>query len=286
MGYWLRGMFADDGENRSGDDGKTTTRLGFGCSSLMGALGRKESLAMLEAAFDAGIRHFDVAPMYGFGQAESCLGQFLGRHRAEVTVTTKYGIPPAKNQGWIAAARAASRPVIKAIPGLKRGLKTVAEQGGGAGRKSELHGDGGAAIAGAEPARVANGPHRRVAAARGHAWMICTMLHCCACCGTRSQRVRSEPSEWAANGRGLKRCWPRVRSIAPRCSSNGRCWTLRCAQCRSFRIHHRALTENVGGLQVQLAREKKRCAEWSDEVGRRPGRSWRAGGVDAEGGAR
>ena len=36
---------------------------------------------------------------------------------------------------------------------------------------------------------------------------------------------------------------------------------------RSFRIHHRALTDNVGALQVQLAREKKWCAEWSDEVG-------------------
>src|ERR1017187_8275756 len=54
-----------------GRTGRRTTRLGFGCSSLMGAMGRKESVAMLEAAFDAGVRHFDVAPMYGFGQAES-----------------------------------------------------------------------------------------------------------------------------------------------------------------------------------------------------------------------
>jgi D-threo-aldose 1-dehydrogenase len=45
--------------------GRKTTRLGYGCSSLMGAMGRKESLAMLECAFDAGVRHFDVAPMYG-----------------------------------------------------------------------------------------------------------------------------------------------------------------------------------------------------------------------------
>ena len=57
-----------------GRTGRRTTRLGFGCSSLMGAMGRKESVAMLEAAFDAGVRHFDVAPMYGFGQAESCVG--------------------------------------------------------------------------------------------------------------------------------------------------------------------------------------------------------------------
>src|ERR1017187_3567692 len=100
-----------------GTKGRTTTRLGFGCSSLMGAMGRRESSAMLETAFDAGIRHFDVAPMYGFGHAEGCLGEFLGRHRGEVTVTTKYGIPPVRGQGWMGLARAAARPVGRALPG-------------------------------------------------------------------------------------------------------------------------------------------------------------------------
>ena len=125
MGYWLRGMFADDGENRSGDDGKDDDSPGLRLLQPDGRAGPQGIHGDARGCVDAGIRHFDVAPMYGFGQAESCLGQFLGRHRAEVTVTTKYGIPAAKNQGWIAAARAASRPVIKAIPGLKRGLKTV-----------------------------------------------------------------------------------------------------------------------------------------------------------------
>src|ERR1035441_1591047 len=102
-----------------GATGRTTTRLGFGCSSLMGAMGRRESSAMLEAAFDAGIRHFDVAPMYGFGQAEGCLGEFLGRHRGEVTVTTKYGIPPVRSQGWMGLARGAARPAGGAVPDRK-----------------------------------------------------------------------------------------------------------------------------------------------------------------------
>ncbi|HKO19656.1 MAG TPA: aldo/keto reductase, partial [Acidobacteriaceae bacterium] len=88
-----------------GTTGRTTTQLGYGCSSLMGAMGRAESLAILEAAFDAGIRHFDVAPMYGYGQAESVFGEFLVGHRGEVTVTTKYGIPPAKRQGLVSLAR-------------------------------------------------------------------------------------------------------------------------------------------------------------------------------------
>ena len=71
-----------------------TTRLGFGCSGIVGGLERRGSLALLECAFDAGIRHFDVAPMYGFGTAEEVLGEFLQRHRGEVTVTTKFGVLP------------------------------------------------------------------------------------------------------------------------------------------------------------------------------------------------
>ena len=103
-----------------GTSGRHTTRLGFGCSSLMGAMGRRDSLRLLEAAYDAGIRHFDVAPMYGYGEAESCLGQFLLRHRDQVTITTKYGIPPAKNSALIKAGRRLAAPVIQQIPSLKQ----------------------------------------------------------------------------------------------------------------------------------------------------------------------
>lgn len=99
--------------------GRRTTRLGFGCSSIMGGMGRRQSLQTLEWAFDAGVRHFDVAPMYGFGAAEGCLGEFLTRHPEEVTVTTKFGIPPAKNTRFINMARAFARHLIKAVPALK-----------------------------------------------------------------------------------------------------------------------------------------------------------------------
>ena len=145
--------------------GRTTTRLGYGCSSLMGALGRKESLGLLEAAFDAGVRHFDVAPLYGFGQAESCVGEFLSRHKAEVTVTTKYGIPPAKNPGagWVGALDGAAAGEGSA------GAKARAFECGGEGALEQpeglVYGGAGAGVAGAEPARAADGTGRCVAAA-------------------------------------------------------------------------------------------------------------------------
>ena len=108
------------------DTNRHTTRLGFGCSSIMGATGRRESLRLLESAYDAGIRHFDVAPMYGYGQAESCLGEFLHRHRSDVTVTTKYGIPPARNSTLLRTARQLASPVLQHLPALKRRLAKAA----------------------------------------------------------------------------------------------------------------------------------------------------------------
>src|ERR1700758_4585424 len=88
-----------------GTTGRHTTRLGFGCGNLMGATGRCDSLKLLETAYDAGIRHFDVAPMYGYGEAESCLGEFLERHRGQITVATKFGIASPKKSAIISLGR-------------------------------------------------------------------------------------------------------------------------------------------------------------------------------------
>lgn len=108
-----------------GTSDRLTTRLGFGCGNIMGAMGRRESMKLLEAAYDAGIRHFDVAPRYGYGEAESCLGEFLARHREQVTVTTKYGIFPAKKTSLISVGRRIAGPVIKQLPGVKQRLAKV-----------------------------------------------------------------------------------------------------------------------------------------------------------------
>src|SRR6185503_14619010 len=58
-------------------------RLGFGCASLMRVPSRREREALLGEAFEQGIRHFDVARMYGLGAAESELGRFARGRREE-----------------------------------------------------------------------------------------------------------------------------------------------------------------------------------------------------------
>jgi D-threo-aldose 1-dehydrogenase len=106
--------------------GRATTRLGFGCSGLMGGISERESLLLLETAFDAGIRHFDVAPAYGHGRAERCLGKFLQGKRDQVTVTTKYGILPPSQAGLLEMARSVVRPAVTKLPAVRKRVAQAA----------------------------------------------------------------------------------------------------------------------------------------------------------------
>jgi D-threo-aldose 1-dehydrogenase len=67
--------------------------LGFGCASLYGLPGRRERRALLESAYELGIRHFDVAPIYGLGIAEAELADFAQTH-TDIRIATKFGIRP------------------------------------------------------------------------------------------------------------------------------------------------------------------------------------------------
>ena len=71
------------------------TELSFGTSSIAGmtrSVSEEESLAVMQAAWDLGIRYFDTAPHYGQGIAELRLGRFLAGKRGEpVVVSTKVG---------------------------------------------------------------------------------------------------------------------------------------------------------------------------------------------------
>lgn len=77
-----------------GSSGILATPLGFGCATLFRASDPVQRSRLLHAAYDAGIRHFDVSPMYGLGRAEPELGRFTRAHRSEVTIATKFGIRP------------------------------------------------------------------------------------------------------------------------------------------------------------------------------------------------
>ena len=58
------------------------------------ALTRSGRLRLLETALEQGIHHFDTAPLYGQGEAESLLGVFARGRRDRITITTKFGLLP------------------------------------------------------------------------------------------------------------------------------------------------------------------------------------------------
>lgn len=105
--------------------GVVTSAVGFGCAGLFRIPQRGARRWVLDAVYDAGIRHFDVAPMYGLGLAETELASFLRRRRADVTVTTKFGIDPTLLARGVALFQEPLRAVLAKRPSVGEGLKVA-----------------------------------------------------------------------------------------------------------------------------------------------------------------
>jgi D-threo-aldose 1-dehydrogenase len=101
--------------------------LGFGCASLYGLPGRRDRRAVLESAYDLGIRHFDVAPIYGLGLAEAELADFA-RTRTDIRIATKFGIRPTA----IGHLAGFVQPPIRRILQMSSAVKSKVKQSGAA----------------------------------------------------------------------------------------------------------------------------------------------------------
>ncbi len=70
--------------------------IGLGCMNLSHAYGEPPSKeagwALLNRAFDLGIRHFDTAALYGFGRNEELVGEWMAPHRREIHLASKCGM--------------------------------------------------------------------------------------------------------------------------------------------------------------------------------------------------
>ncbi len=69
------------------------SRIGLGCWQLggdFGAISEEAAHNILMRAVDEGIRFFDTADVYGAGQSERFLGQYISQ-RSDVVIATKYG---------------------------------------------------------------------------------------------------------------------------------------------------------------------------------------------------
>jgi hypothetical protein len=101
--------------------------LGFGTAPILGRLGRQASLDALRYAHELGVRHFDTARSYGWGEAEAVLGGFLSSvSRERCTVVSKCGRVPVPRTGFMSAAKTFARAMMAVLPASGRLVRRVA----------------------------------------------------------------------------------------------------------------------------------------------------------------
>ncbi|MGW4028160.1 aldo/keto reductase [Streptomyces sp. NPDC004838] len=80
---------------RLGTEGPLVGVQGLGCMGMSEFYGETDEAAAretLDAALEAGVTLFDTADVYGRGANERFLAPFIGKHRDEITIATKFAI--------------------------------------------------------------------------------------------------------------------------------------------------------------------------------------------------
>lgn len=81
--------------DRHGNGGLTFTELGLGTAplgNLYRAISDDDAVAVMDLAWENGVRYFDTAPLYGLGLSETRLNRFLrGKDRDSYVLSTKVG---------------------------------------------------------------------------------------------------------------------------------------------------------------------------------------------------
>ena len=76
-----------------GDGGPEVSVVGLGTKNFGRRCDYKQTLAVIDAALDAGITLFDTADIYGQGMSEDYIGRALEGRRDKVILATKFGMP-------------------------------------------------------------------------------------------------------------------------------------------------------------------------------------------------
>jgi len=107
-----------------------TSPVGVGCAYLAEGLRLADDARVIDIAFEAGARHFDVAPQYGLGTAEKVLGYALREKRAYVTIVSKVGIPRGRASKAQLVSRALAAPLRRYL--RRKGPTATATSGASA----------------------------------------------------------------------------------------------------------------------------------------------------------
>jgi len=105
----------------------TVPELGFGSAPVLGGIGKKQSLTAIAHAYQHGVRHFDCARSYGWGEAEGLLGRALGAYpRSSYRLISKCGIVPPRRRAALSLAKSAARKLVQVLPGARAFVRGVA----------------------------------------------------------------------------------------------------------------------------------------------------------------
>jgi diketogulonate reductase-like aldo/keto reductase len=202
--------------------------------------------------------------MYGYGEAEGCLGEFLEQHR-DATVTTKYGIAPAKRGGLLRAARRVAGPLVQRVPALKKRLQRAA-----------------GAVAPSAKSRFS--PEEARASLENSlrelriGFIDVLLLHEAEAADLGDDNLLRFLEDAVAQGKigsfgagsDSAKLGALLRERPSYCRVLQHDWSvLHPAETSSdaFHIHHSALTGNLTSLDDRLKRDSGLCRRWSEETG-------------------
>ena len=91
----------------------------------MGRVGRAQSLRVISAALDGGITHFDVARLYGYGEAEALVGEALAGKRDKVVIASKFGLTAPRAAGVLRLLKPIAQKLAATVPGARAVLRSL-----------------------------------------------------------------------------------------------------------------------------------------------------------------
>jgi aryl-alcohol dehydrogenase-like predicted oxidoreductase len=104
-----------------GDGGPEVSVVGLGTNNFGRRVDYEQTLAVIEAAIEAGVTLFDTADIYGQGMSEEFIGRALEGRRDQVVLATKFGMPMDENPD---ERRGGADYIRWAIEGSLRRLRT------------------------------------------------------------------------------------------------------------------------------------------------------------------
>ncbi|WP_326744318.1 aldo/keto reductase [Streptomyces sp. NBC_00121] len=110
-----------------GNGGPQVGVQGLGCMGMSEFYGDTDEAAArdtLEAALEAGVTLFDTADIYGSGANETFLAPFVGAHRDEITLATKFAIERKEDDPRYRAVRNDPAYIRQAVEDSLRRLNT------------------------------------------------------------------------------------------------------------------------------------------------------------------